>query len=186
MPLGFMCLTAGLVKSHCASGTSYDRPAHLRFMALLGSRSNYELVPKINVALYDSYAFLPNNKLRIFASSQLSHHDKKKIYHNTAVQTRSSAQILSFFPWLHTPNRSISSRVPSSLPNPLPYFQPIFTRRPSGNVYSSNFFFCLSPIIIICVIPFYFRSGSFCLTFVVFKGLVKKRKGVWPWSEVTF
>jgi hypothetical protein len=132
MPLGFVCLTAGLVRSQCASGRSYNRPTRWRFMALIVSRANYELVFKINVALYASYASLPNINLIIFASTQPSHRDKK-FYHDTALQTRNTAQILSFFPWLHTSNSSISSRVPSSLPNPLPYFQPTFARRPSGH-----------------------------------------------------
>ena len=127
--------------------------------------ANYELVPKITVALYASYATLPNVNFRHFASTQSSHRDTNCV--TITVQTQNSAQLLIFFPWLHTPNRSISSRIPSSLPIPMPYFQPTFARRPNGHCPGTfraiNFFFCLSPVIAIGVVPFYFRPCFFSL-----------------------
>jgi len=74
--LGFVCLTTGLVRSQCASGRLYDRPTRERFVACLVPRANYELVPKINVAQYTSYATLPNVNVRNFASTQPPHRDK--------------------------------------------------------------------------------------------------------------
>lgn len=184
LPLGFVGVTTGLVRSHCTSGRSYDRPTRWTFMACLIPRANYDLAPKINVALY---AFTqPSPTLTSEFSRKHSHPIAKKFCHNTVLQTQNSDQLLSLFPWLHTANRSISSRVPSSLPNPLPYFQPTFTRRPSGHCPGTfravNFFLSFS-LIIIGVVPFYFR---FCFFFPCLYRVNETCKRIWPWSEVPF
>jgi hypothetical protein len=55
-----------LARSQFASGRSCDRPTRQRFsVVFLGSRANFESVPKFHVALHFSHAALPMVTLKI-------------------------------------------------------------------------------------------------------------------------
>jgi hypothetical protein len=105
-----VCLNAGLVRSQCASGRLYDRPTRSRFpMIFLGPGANYELVPKIHVALYASCATLRNNNFKIFASAQPSRRNQNVVImllSKPKTQPKCSASFLCCtLPTVHFPAR---------------------------------------------------------------------------------
>jgi len=78
------------------------------------------------------FCILPKIKFEIFAQAHQSHHDQNFVTMPHSKQ-QNSAEMLNFFPLVHIPSCQTPITVPASFPNILPYFQPSFTRRTSGN-----------------------------------------------------
>jgi hypothetical protein len=108
------------------------KPNRSRFcVVFLGPGANSELVANTHVALRACYAALHKFNFRIFAKTQPS-----LSYQNfvimLALQTQNAAQMLSYFPRLHTPNRALCFTLSPSLPEALPCFKPTFAIRTRG------------------------------------------------------
>jgi len=125
------------------------------------------------------FCILPKIKFEIFAQAHQSHHDQNFVTMPHSKQ-QNSAEMLNFFPLVHIPSCQTPITVPASFPNILPYFQPSFIWRTSGNcletltaVNFSGFFrnsnkfsssYCIPPPPLFTFFSLF--STSFCLSYL--------------------
>ena len=111
--------TSSAPRSQYASRNSYDRPTRSRFsVILLSAKANSEFILKIHVALHASHAALAN----VIKISSQCYPPNTKFSPNY--------QLLSSAAYSNSP---VPITLPPLLPNVLPCYQNIFTRRTSGH-----------------------------------------------------